>query len=179
MSWLKVGYVVGGVCPFLGADSPQSHGRPAPILIGLGLCLVLLLATQPAWAIQTHGDPEGLIAHQLGHIVFLGAMIFVLIQLRRRGLGAQPGFSRLAWAAILFGVWNVLTFVGHIAEENLPATAIDRQAGHLGRTLHITDLNGLVFYLAKLDHLVLVPAFLLLYLALRTFRRQQVGNLPP
>lgn len=178
MSWLRLGYVRRGFFPCPGKGAPQVLGRSAPLLIGLSLSLVLLLAPAPAWAIQTHGDPEGLIAHQLGHIVFVAAMLFVCIQLRRRGLRAQPGFSRLYWAAILFMVWNVLTFVGHIAEENLPATAIDRQAGHLGRTLHITDLNGLVFYLAKLDHLVLVPAFLLLYLALRTFRRQQVGNLP-
>jgi len=139
--------------------------------------LALVLCPKWAWAIQTHGDPEGLYAHQMGHLVFWAAMLFVCFQIRRRGLKNQPGFSRLYWAAILFAVWNMVTFIGHFAEENLDPGAIGREAGHLGRTLHITDLNGLIFYLAKLDHLVLVPAFWLLLQALRAFWRQQ-GELP-
>ncbi|MGQ9920797.1 MAG: hypothetical protein ACUVRZ_05645 [Desulfobacca sp.] len=144
----------------------------APLLV---LMLALLCAPRLAWAIQTHGDPEGLYAHQMGHVVFLVAMIYVCWQIWRQGLQAKPGFSRLLWACILFGAWNILTFIGHFAEERLDPAAIDRQAGYFWRTLHITDLNGLLFYLAKLDHLLVVPAFLLLYLALRAFRWQQLG----
>ncbi len=139
------------------------------------MALGLIFRPRLAWAIQTHGDPEGLYAHQLGHIVFLIAMIYVCWQIWRQDLKARPGFTRLFWACILFGAWNILTFIGHIAEEQLDPSAIDRSAGYLWRTLHITDLNGLLYYLAKLDHLILVPAFLLLYLALRAFRRRQVG----
>lgn len=127
----------------------------------------------PALAIQTHGHPEGLYAHQLGHVAFLGAMIYVCWQLRRRRLLVRPGFQRLYWAGILFGLWNVLTFLGHWAEEGLTPEAIDRQAGHFFRQLHITDLGGLIFYLATLDHLILVPALWLLYRALRAFLAEQ------
>lgn len=144
----------------------------------LGLTTVFLLVPQLAWAIQTHGDPEGLYAHQMGHVVFFVAMLFVCYQIKRRGMEARPGFARLYWACILFGAWNILTFMGHIAEERLDPAAIDRQGGHLWRTLQITDLNGLLFYLAKLDHLLLVPAFWLLFLALRTFRKIRLGAPP-
>jgi len=139
-------------------------------LVALGF----LLWPRVSWAIQTHGDPEGLYAHQLGHVFFLIAMVYVCWQIWRQGLTSKPGFPRLFWACILFGAWNILTFIGHIAEERLDPGAIDRQAGYFWRTLHITDLNGLLFYLAKLDHLLLVPAFLMFYLALRAFRRQQL-----
>ncbi len=143
-------------------------------IISLGWIFWGLAGWPPAaWAIQTHGDPEGLYAHQLGHVFFAAAMVYVCWQIWRRGLKSGAGFARLFWACILFAGWNVLTFVGHLAEEQLSPQAIDRQAGHLWKTLHITDLNGLLYYLTKLDHLILVPAFVLLYLALRDFRRQQ------
>mgnify|MGYP005838366003 CR=1 FL=1 len=154
------------------AQGNARFGGPVWSVLGLLLC------PQAAWAIQTHGDPEGLYAHQMGHLVFLAAMIYVSWQIWRRGLKASPGFSRLFWACILFGVWNFLTFLGHIAEERLASEAINRQAGHLWRTLDITDLNGLIYYLAKLDHLILVPAFWLLLTALRLFRKKQLGAAP-
>jgi hypothetical protein len=134
-----------------------------------GLMALILFWPLPAFAIQTHGHPEGLYAHQLGHCAFLGAMLYVCWQLRQRRLLARPGFRRLLWACILFAVWNVLTFWGHWAEERLDPMAIDRQAGHIFRQLHITDLNGLMYYLASLDHLILIPAFFLFYLGLRAF----------
>jgi hypothetical protein len=133
----------------------------------------------PAWAIQTHGNPEGLYAHQMGHLAFLGAMIFVCWEVWRRGLLARPGFKRFYWACLLLGVWNALTFCGHWAEEGLEPGAIDTGAGYLFRHLHITDLNGLVYYLATLDHLILIPALLLYYLALRTFRAEQMERQKP
>jgi hypothetical protein len=138
-------------------------------MVAAGLALWPL----PALAIQTHGHPEGLYAHQMGHVAFLGAMIYVCWQLWRRRLLVRPGFQRLFSACILFGVWNVLTFFGHWAEEGLDPGAIDRQAGHFFRQLHITDLGGLIYYLATLDHLILIPALWLLYLALRAFLREQ------
>ena len=141
---------------------------------GLGLVVGLIAAGPwPAWAIQTHTNPEGLYAHQMGQLAFLGAMIYVCWQIWRRGLLLRPGYRSLYWACLCFGAWNVLTFAGHWAEEGLEHGAIDQTAGHLFRHLHITDLNGLIYYLATLDHLILVPALLLYYLALRTFRAEQ------
>jgi hypothetical protein len=137
--------------------------------LGLGVGLW----PQAAWAIQTHGHPEGLYAHQLGHVIFLAAMIYICWQIWRRQLLGRRSFRGLFGAGLLLAGWNVLTFFGHIAEEGLDPSAIDSRAGHLFRQVHITDLNGLVYYLAKLDHLILVPALLLLYLGLRAFRAEQ------
>jgi hypothetical protein len=127
----------------------------------------------PAWAIQTHGNPEGLYAHQMAHLAFLGAMIYVCWQIWRRNLFSRPGFRYFYWACLFFGAWNVLTFSGHGAEERLVPGAIDSSGGYVFRLLHIQDLNGLIYYCATLDHLILIPALLLYYLALRTFRIEQ------
>jgi hypothetical protein len=142
-----------------------------------GLAFGLALWPWPAWAIQTHAHPEGLYAHQMGHVAFLGAMIYVCWQIWRSHLLSRPGFRHLFWACILFGCWNVLTFCGHWAEEGLDPGAIDRQGGHLFRQLHITDLGGLIYYLASLDHLILIPAFWLFYLGLKDFLAGQQKEL--
>ncbi len=71
----------------------------------------------------------------------------------------------------------MLTFCGHWAEEGLDPGAIDRQMGHLFRQLHITDLGGLIYYLASLDHLILIPAFWLFYLGLKDFLASQQKEL--
>lgn len=128
---------------------------------------------EPARAIQTHSNPEGLYAHQMGHLAFLAAMIYVCRQIWRRGLLSRPGFRHLYWACILFGGWNVLTFCGHWAEQELDPGAIDRGTGYLFSQLHISDLNGLVYYLATLDHLILIPALWLFYLGLKAFLAEQ------
>ena len=138
-----------------------------------GLATSLVSWPTSALAIQTHGNPEGLYAHQMGHLAFLAAMIYVCWQIWRRRLLARPGFQRLFWACCLFAAWNLLTFVGHRAEQGLNPAAIDRQAGYLNQHLHIIDLNGLLYYLASLDHILLVPALWLFYLGLRAFLAEQ------
>jgi hypothetical protein len=138
-----------------------------------GLALIAGFWPWPALAIQTHGHPEGLYAHQLGHLAFLAAMIYVCWQIRRQRLLSRPGFQHLFWAALLFAAWNLLTFAGHFAEQALLSGAVNKQAGYLRQYLHITDLTGLVYYLASLDHLLLVPALWLLYRGLRIFLAEQ------
>jgi hypothetical protein len=139
----------------------------------LGLAAGLALCPWPALAIQTHGHPEGLYAHQLGHLVFLAAMIYVCWEIRRRRLPSRPGFPALFWACLLLAAWNILTFWGHWAEQGLNPGAIDSRSGYLHQYLHITDLGGLIYYLASLDHLILVPALWLFYLGLRAFLAEQ------
>ena len=63
-------------------------------------------------------------------------------------------------------VWNVLTFCGHWAEEGLDPGAIDRPPDIFSDNCTSTDLGGLIYYLATLDHLILIPALWLFYLGL-------------
>lgn len=155
--------------------SPATHNAffdPRPLSCLLLLLSVLGLLPAPVWAIQTHGDPEGLYIHQLGHLLFLAAMVYIIWQIHRRKLTDHLGFRQLMRGAYLLAAWNLVAFIGHWAEEKLPREVFLPGAGYFFRQLEIRDLKALVYYLAKLDHLILVPALFFFYQGLRTFRRQ-------
>lgn len=155
------------------SPAPDAAARPGPPgFWGLLLLLGIWLLPWPVWAIQTHGDPEGLYIHQLGHLLFLGAMGYIVWELRRRRLTRHPGFRHLARAALLLGLWNLLAFIGHLAEERLPREVFLPGSGYFFRKLLVQDLTALIYYVAKLDHLILVPALLFFYLGLRQLLRQ-------
>lgn len=140
-------------------------------------CLTLLwggcwLLPAPVWAIQTHGDPEGLYVHQIGHLLFLAAMAYIIWQIHRRKLTDHLGFRQLIRGAYFLAAWNLLAFIGHMAEEKLPREVFLPGTGYFFRQIEVRDLNALLYYLAKLDHLILVPALFFFYLSLCAFRRQ-------
>ncbi|NIP99244.1 MAG: hypothetical protein GWO19_01335, partial [Nitrospinaceae bacterium] len=59
-------------------------------LLAVSGCLAIVFAATPVWAVQTHGGSEGLVAHQIGHLLFVLGMIYLLVrihsmQLRGRG----------------------------------------------------------------------------------------------
>jgi len=142
-------------------------------LSALILALFLLLP-DPAWATQTHGDPEGLIVHQMGHLFFLMSMAILIYWLRERGLSDIQGWKYIQYAAFFLGLWNIDAFLVHFVDEQTPIlkiTWID--------PLHIVisaregyRFFELVYYVAKLDHVLVVPALFLLYFGLQRLDRE-------
>ena len=130
--------------------------------------LLLVILPSHAWAVQSHGGSEGLVSHQLGHILFSIGMIYLLYRLvilRQRGAG---------WGAFkiflsLLILWNILTFTGHWMNEYVSADQFRREDGHVVAMVFGSFADG-VYYLTRLDHLVLVPAMLFLILALKRWR---------
>ncbi len=123
----------------------------------------------PAYGVQSHGGAEGLISHQLGHILFTLAMVLLLFQLTRSRL-TGPGwyeFRGFLWAIIL---WNTLTFTGHWMQEGMAAEFFIRQDNRIA-AFQVDSFANLIFYLTRLDHLLLVPAFFMLLLALQKWGR--------
>jgi hypothetical protein len=135
--------------------------------IPLSALLILLWAT-PAPAIQTHDGMEGLVSHQFGHILFIFGMTTLLVSIFRRRLKG-PGWAQFKTFLFLAGSWNLITFAGHWLNGSMaPEYFIyvnDRLSG-----FQITGLSSTLFYLSNLDHLLLVPAFLFLLLALLQWR---------
>jgi len=127
--------------------------------------LLLTGTARPAWAVQIHGGAEGLVSHQLGHVLFVVGMVFLLALSRRnRWQGAGWGrFKGFLWLIIL---WNLLTFSGHWAHSVL---AVDKFVVVDGRVtgFRVESLVDVVFYCASLDHFVLVPALVCLAIALK------------
>lgn len=138
--------------------------------------LIFLILGLPvrAWAVQQHSGLEGMVVHELGHLLFMGGMLFLLYRMRQpetrrmtRGNGWFE-FKLFIWLSIL---WNVLTFYGHWHQEIISPDKFVRIGGK-STAFILSGPIDVLFYCSRLDHLVLLPAFLCLLLALRKWRQQ-------
>ncbi|MGI6657562.1 MAG: hypothetical protein ACOX5Z_12250 [Desulfobulbus sp.] len=124
-----------------------------------------------AMALQVHGPPEGLYVHQMAHLHYLIALVFFLCYIRRAAFTSR-GWRYLQLFCLLMGLWNILAFAGHCAATRVEAESLVRTAHYLDtRLLPPFTVNNLLFYIAKLDHLVCAPALFFLFMAIRTFYR--------
>ena len=120
------------------------------------------LAPRSAAAVQAHGGAEGLVAHELGHALFAGGLLYVLFA----GSAARWGPSgRRAYQGFLLLViaWNALTFTGHLLQHSHPNV----------HTFVARDGWDCICYLSHLDHLLLIPGLVLLLVALHRWRQSE------
>ncbi len=161
-----------GLLPPLAWHRPRSgrHARRRPrATILLPSCWLLLLLPTPALAVQVHGGAEGLVSHQIGHLLFLTGMGYLLWRLRRRdqqGAGWRP--FRLFLCCII--LWNITTITGHWLDEVIPHARFLKNGSMITSFRAMGPLD-LLFYATRLDHFLLVPAFLFLLFALWRWRR--------
>ncbi len=132
------------------------------------------LAPAAALAVQEHNAPEGLYAHQIAHLFFLGSMGLLIFWLRQRRLVKGAGWRYIQYAALFFIFWNLTAFTAHLLDEDLAVVDIQQVAAWTVR-IDVGDLPqalGWLYYAAKLDHLLCVPALLFLYFGLRRLLRE-------
>jgi hypothetical protein len=137
----------------------------------LSILLGLLIFPSPALAFIPHWDPrEAFFIRQFAYLFWAFAMVFFIFALKQENMQQHRGFRWLVWSAIFFALWNFDCFIGQFV-----ALSIDSQggAGLTGTTqdLPAFRLNLWLYYFTKLDHLLLVPAFLFFYLGIRAFNR--------
>jgi hypothetical protein len=131
---------------------------------------IMLFWPAQALAVQQHGGTEGLVAHQIGHILFLAGIIYLLYKMLSTNINDPGWFEFKVFLWLIIG-WNVLTFTGHWLREVVDPAGFSKIDG---RTISYA-VDGVVdayFYLTRLDHLLLVPAFIFLFLALRKWGEQ-------
>jgi hypothetical protein len=134
--------------------------------------VVSLFLPTPAWAFIPHWDPlEAFFVRQFSYLFWALAMIFFIFALRQENLQKHRGFRWLVWSAIFFALWNFDCFVGQLI-----ALAISPQGAAAFTTGNIQDLSASekwlwLFYITKLDHLLLVPAFFCFYLGITAFTK--------
>jgi hypothetical protein len=138
---------------------------PFAILLSLGA-----LAPPQVWAVQQHGGGEGLVSHQIGHVLFIVGMGYLLFHAHRNPI-VGPGWREFRGFLRLIVLWNILTFSGHWAREFINPEKF-LKSGSRTIAFTIENLPDALYYLSSLDHLLLVPAFFLLLLALRKWRFQ-------
>ena len=134
----------------------------------------LLWSAQSVGATQVHTSPEGLYAHQMAHLFFGFSMGILIYWLRQRSLTRDPGWRFVQYAAFFFIIWNLDAIVVHYLDgRDYFFTLMNKGSWH--DRIDLADGSStlmLLYYLAKLDHLLCVPAIAFLYLGLRRLLKQ-------
>ncbi len=135
------------------------------------LLLMVTVCPGNAWAVQSHGAPEGLYVHQLAHIFYTAALGYLFWGVRQSAFKSQ-GWRFLQIFCIFMIAWNVVAFTGHFLAPFIDHADYTREAGYLS-----THLQGpftgvkLWYYFTQLDHLFSIPSLFFLYLAMKTIYR--------
>lgn len=144
----------------------QSRNIMKPITL---FCLFFLLHSDPAFCLQVHGGNEGLYTHQMAHLFFMAAMVFLSYLLFRHPLGHGKGWTYLKFSLLFFFLWNINAFITHGLELEIPHETIVKE-GLLPQYLCIPlSFKIYIYYIGKFDHLLCVPAMFCLAMALRNF----------
>jgi hypothetical protein len=130
-----------------------------------------------ALATQGHGGIEGVYAHQFAHVFFIVSMGILIYWLRDRKLVQEPGWRLIQYSALLFILWNIDTILVHALDDQF---RIIQTRGIGTWQIQIEDAYShnfikMVYYFAKLDHLLCVPALVLLFLGLKKLKETNVG----
>lgn len=131
--------------------------------------LVWLGLPAPVLATQGHGGIEGVYVHQMAHLFFVVSMGVLIYWLRDRALVKTAGWRFIQYAAMFFILWNLDAMLVHALDDQFAVVEVQR----IGTwQIHIQDRFNSpavqwLYYFAKLDHLLAVPALLCLYLGLK------------
>jgi hypothetical protein len=136
------------------------------------------LAPLAALAVQEHAAPEGLYAHQFAHLFFIASMGLLIFWLRQRQLVKQAGWRYIQYAALFLIFWNIDAFTAHLLDEQLAVVDIQKIEPWtvLVDTGDYPAALAWMYYAAKLDHLLCVPALLFLYAGLRRLLKDSVAR---
>ncbi len=135
-----------------------------------------LLIPDNALATQGHGGIEGVYAHQFAHVFFIISMGILIYWLRDRNLVRETGWRFIQYAAMFFILWNIDTIIVHALDDQFRVI----QTQSMGTwKIRIDDAYShnfikLFYYFAKLDHLLCVPALVLLYLGLKRLKETSI-----
>ena len=142
--------------------------------------ILLQLGLPPtALATQGHGGIEGVYAHQLAHLFFVISMGVLIYWLRIRKLVRLSGWRLIQYSALFFIIWNLNAMLVHALDDQFRIIQVQRIGAWSLLLSDPFEHNGLkvIYYLAKLDHLLCVPAMGLLYLGLKRLLSEQRDSL--
>ena len=145
---------------------------------GCLICLPLawlLLRPTPALAIQLHSGNAGIIAHQIGHLFFLFAMVTLMFTITSQGLIRQKGWRQIQLGALFFIFWNLNTLIAHFLDNQIKVVRIETLS--ITRLAVVTQsdsqLLAVIYYILKMDHLWCVPAMIFLFKGLDSLLKAQ------
>lgn len=134
-----------------------------------GIFSIFILDTRLAYAVQEHTVGEGYVVHQTAHIIFFLAMLYMIAVLRKPLTGRLSGWRYIRVAALFFLLWNLDTFLGHLAEGLLGPRASYMR----GSSISLLDFRAAVYYYTRLiENFLLVSAFVFMAAGLRQLKKQ-------
>lgn len=143
--------------------------RKGRFLLVILAVLFVVFVSDRAVATQIHSEPEGLYAHQLAHLFFVFSMGILVYWLRQMELIRHRGWRYIRHASLLFMLWNLDAMLVHHLDGTEGFATVQGIEGWEGaiRIESASPLLALVYYVAKLDHLLCVPAIVFWFLGLR------------
>ncbi len=135
---------------------------------GIGLAILFItIMPETAHALQTHGAPEGLYVHQIGHVLFAIAMIGFALRIRQSRLNEEKAWRMMSVGALLFALWNGWALAGHFLTLYVAPQDFIRDSHGMKSALILQEPMNVLYYILKMDHLICLPALILIYLALK------------
>jgi hypothetical protein len=145
------------------------HRRLSQVICGL--VALVFFAPRPVLAIELLWETQGSYVHQMAHLLFAIAMIFLIYEIYRGELRGLPGFHSFIWACALLVWWNLDAIVGHALDWSLHNPVI--LGTGTDRRILMEDAHIWAYYITKITHFVIiVPAFYFFYRSLKRFSRE-------
>ncbi|MBU0681813.1 MAG: hypothetical protein KKD73_10375 [Proteobacteria bacterium] len=139
------------------------------VAAGAFFALVVLEAS-PAMAVQVHGPPEGYYVHQMAHLFFTVALVFMLAFLHARPLGKGKAWHYFKLSLFFFLLWNLWTFTAHLLAHHLPPEAFATEGRLWTHRFNVQlSVSSLLYYITRFDHLLCLPGIWFLLQSLKTF----------
>ena len=129
------------------------------------ISLLVVLLPDPAHATQMHSASEGILVHQLGHLFFLISMGILIVTIQGKQLQREKGWRLIQYSALFFILWNMDAIGVHLLDNQtsfISTTLLSMTHIQIKAANHHEGLARL-YYLLRLDHLLCLPAMMLLY----------------
>ncbi|MCB2180838.1 MAG: hypothetical protein KQH63_02295 [Desulfobulbaceae bacterium] len=133
------------------------------------LFFLLLVLPEACWALQPHGEPEGLYVHQMAHILFMGALAYLYWHTRKTKDLVGKGWRYLQYFCLFLIAWNIVAFTGHTLAHYLEPTDIISKGTWAAKLAPPITVIKITYFLTRMDHFLNVPALVALLISLRTF----------
>lgn len=133
-------------------------------------CLLGFFSPHNSLAAAFMCPSAGPYVNEIAHLLFLGATIFFIYEIRYAGLENFSGFRYLLWAWVVLALWNLDAFLGHWAAWSLPEPIILGEGQSL--RLHLHDLHTWVVFITQISNFILlIPALYLFYRGIKALAK--------
>jgi hypothetical protein len=139
-------------------------------IISYTVCLWLIFSPHDSLAADFMWPSAGPYVNEIAHLLFLGAMIFFIYEIRYAGLKNFAGFRYLLWAWVLLALWNLDAFLGRWAAWSVSEPIVLGTGQSLRLQMH--DFHSWVVFFTQINNFILlIPAFYFFYRGIKALTK--------